>query len=118
LQHSKAASRSVGPCSYSSEIGYLTYATTAEAFRRRGSHTAVIAARIEEARRLGCTLILTKTLTMLRDSYANLTRAGFQVAYEKEVYECVRSSAAHRSGDHEARNRAFPRTVANLPPTL
>jgi ATP-dependent Clp protease adaptor protein ClpS len=84
------------------EIGYLTYASTAEAFRRRGSHTALIAARIEEAHRLGCTLIIAETLTMLRDSYANLTRAGFQVAYEKEVYECVRSSAPHRSGDHEA----------------
>jgi GNAT superfamily N-acetyltransferase len=75
------------------DIGYLTCARTAEAFRRRGSHTALIAARIDEARRLGCTLILTETLTMLKDSYANLTRAGFQVAYEKEVYECVRSSA-------------------------
>jgi ATP-dependent Clp protease adaptor protein ClpS len=84
------------------EIGYLTYASTAEAFRRRGSPTALIAARIEGAHRLGCTRIIAETLTMLRDSYANLTRAGFQVAYEKEVYECVRSSAVHRSSDHEA----------------
>jgi hypothetical protein len=30
---------------------------------------------------------------MLKDSYANLTRARFQVAYEKEVYECVRPPA-------------------------
>jgi hypothetical protein len=33
------------------EIGYLTCARTAEGFRRRGSHTALIAARIDEARR-------------------------------------------------------------------
>lgn len=75
------------------EIGYLAFARTAEAFRRHGSHTALITTRIDEARRRGCTLILTETLTMLKDSYANLTRAGFQVAYEKEVYECVRRSA-------------------------
>jgi hypothetical protein len=71
------------------DMGYLAYARTAETFRRRGAQTALIAARIEEASRLGCTLILTQTLTMLKDSYANLTRAGFEVAYDKEVYECV-----------------------------
>jgi GNAT superfamily N-acetyltransferase len=76
------------------EIGYLTYAHTAELFRRRGAQSALIAARIEEARKLDCKMILTETLTMLKDSYANLTRAGFEVVYEKEVYECVRPSAS------------------------
>jgi len=71
------------------QLAYLTYACTAERFRRCGAQTALIAARIGAAQRLGCTLIVSETLTMLKDSFANLTRAEFQVAYEKEVYECV-----------------------------
>jgi predicted GNAT family acetyltransferase len=74
-------------------VGYLMGARTSESFRKRGAQTAMIAARVEEARRLGCTLISTQTLTMLKDSYSNLTRAGFEVAYDKEVYEWARSSA-------------------------
>jgi GNAT superfamily N-acetyltransferase len=70
-------------------IAYLTYACTAEPFRRRGAQSALIAARIEKAQELGCTLIVSQTLTMLKDSYANLQRAGFEEVYEREVYECA-----------------------------
>jgi GNAT superfamily N-acetyltransferase len=73
------------------DIGYVAGAHTAERFRRRGAQTALIAARIEEARRLDCKLIVTDTLTMLEHSYSNLLRAGFEVVYEREVYECTGS---------------------------
>jgi GNAT superfamily N-acetyltransferase len=70
------------------DMAYLTYACTAEAHRRRGAQTALIAARVAAARKLGCRVITCQTLTMLEDSYANLRRAGFNEAYEREVYEC------------------------------
>jgi hypothetical protein len=68
-------------------LGYLTLATTAEGDRQRGAQSALIAARIAKARALGCTAVATETLTMLEHSLRNLERAGFRVAYEKEVYE-------------------------------
>jgi GNAT superfamily N-acetyltransferase len=69
------------------DIGYLTYAGTAESDRRRGAQSALIAQRVEQARALGCTHIVSQTLTMLTDSLANLQRAGFREIYEQEVYE-------------------------------
>lgn len=75
-------------------IGYLTYAHTAAPFRRRGAQSAIIAARVRKARELGCTLIVSQTLTMLKDSYANLQRAGFEEVYEQEVYECATAPRA------------------------
>ena len=36
-------------------VGYLTAAATAEADRKRGAQSALIAARIDRARALGCT---------------------------------------------------------------
>ena len=68
-------------------LGYLTLATTADSDRKRGAQSALIAARIAKARALGCTAVATETLTMLDHSLRNLERAGFRVAYEKEVYE-------------------------------
>lgn len=68
-------------------LGYLTLATTTEKDRKRGAQSALIAARIAKARELGCTVVATETLTMLEHSLRNLERAGFRVAYEKEVYE-------------------------------
>ena len=62
-------------------------ATTADSDRKRGAQSALIAARIAKARALGCTAVATETLTMLEHSLRNLERAGFRVAYEKEVYE-------------------------------
>jgi GNAT superfamily N-acetyltransferase len=70
------------------DMAYLTYACTAEPYRRRGAQTALIAARIAAASRLGCQLIASQTLTMLEDSFANLQRAGFVEVYEREVFEC------------------------------
>lgn len=68
-------------------LGYLTLAMTAEADRKRGAQSALIAARVAKAGSLGCTMLAVETLTMLKPSLRNLERAGFRVAYEKEVYE-------------------------------
>jgi len=68
-------------------LGYLTAAATAEGDRQRGAQSALIAARIAKARELGCSALAVETLTMLEHSLRNLERAGFRVAYEKEVYE-------------------------------
>ncbi len=73
------------------ELGYLTYAGTATSDRRRGAQTALIAHRVAVAKSLGCTHIVSRTLTMLEDSFANLTRCGFREIFEQEVYEFRRS---------------------------
>jgi hypothetical protein len=69
------------------DIGYLTYAHTSEADRRRGAQLALIARRITDATQLGCTHVISQTLTMLKSSFANLQRLGFREIYEQEVYE-------------------------------
>ena len=68
------------------DIGYLMAAATAEGDRRRGAQQALIAKRVEQAEQLGCALLVSETLYMLEHSYRNLQRAGFEEAYEKEVY--------------------------------
>lgn len=69
------------------EIGYLTYAGTAERERRRGAQCALIAHRVAAAQSMGCTHIVSQTLTMLEGSFANLQRCGFREVYEQEVFE-------------------------------
>ena len=71
------------------EIGYLTYAGTLERERRRGAQCALITHRVSAARSMGCTHIVSQTLTMLEDSFANLHRCGFREVYEQEVFEHV-----------------------------
>ena len=77
----------IGALAVFERLGYLTLATTAEADRKRGAQSALIAARIAKARALGCTALAVETLTMLEPSLRNLERTGFRVAFEKEVYE-------------------------------
>lgn len=69
------------------DIGYLMAAATAESHRKRGAQQALIAKRIERAEQTGCSMQVSETLYMLEHSYRNLQRAGFQEAYEKEIYE-------------------------------
>jgi len=45
---------------------------------------------VTQARALCCTQIVSQTLTMLADSFANLQRAGFREIYEQEVFELLR----------------------------
>jgi len=74
-------------------LGYLTFAGTVASHRRRGAQQAFIARRIAMAQAANCSLILSETLTVLRDSFANLQRAGFHEIYEKEVYEWTAQAA-------------------------
>ncbi len=67
-------------------LGYLGFAATAEADRKRGAQQALIAHRIDKARAVGCTALVVETLTMLEHSLRNLERACFEQAFEKEVY--------------------------------
>ncbi len=69
------------------DLGYLMAAATAESDRKRGAQQALIAKRIERAEQEGCSMLVSETLYMLEHSWRNLLRAGFQEAYEKEVYE-------------------------------
>ncbi|HEX5163343.1 MAG TPA: GNAT family N-acetyltransferase [Steroidobacteraceae bacterium] len=68
-------------------LGYLTFAGTLKSERRRGAQSALIAHRVAVAQALGCTRIVSRTLTMLEDSLANLQRGGFREVFEQEVYE-------------------------------
>ncbi len=69
------------------DLGYLMAAATRETDRKRGAQQALIAKRVECAEQLGCSVLVSETLYMLEHSFRNLQRAGFQEAYEKEVYE-------------------------------
>ena len=69
------------------DLGYLMATTTAEADRKRGAQQALIAKRIERAEQMGCAVQVSETLYMIEHSYRNLRRAGFEEAYEKEIYE-------------------------------
>jgi hypothetical protein len=69
------------------DLGYLMAARTAETHRKRGAQQALIAARVKQAERLGYSILVSETLTMLEHSLRNLQRAGFRELYEKEVYE-------------------------------
>ena len=62
-------------------------AATAENYRQRGAQQAFIAKRVEQAEQIGCSLLVSETLYMIEHSYRNLQRAGFEQAYEKEVFE-------------------------------
>jgi GNAT superfamily N-acetyltransferase len=64
---------------------WLGISATRPAFRGRGGQTALLAARIERARELGATLLVTETDERVpgrpSTSYGNILRAGFREAY-------------------------------------
>ena len=65
-------------------VGWLGYAATREQFRGRGAQSAILAARIEAARKQGCTTVTTETGELAEGrssgSYRNIVRAGFREA--------------------------------------
>ena len=65
-------------------IGWLGYAATREQFRGRGAQSAILAARIEAARKQGCKTVSTETGELAEGrpsaSYRNIVRAGFREA--------------------------------------
>lgn len=54
-------------------------------FRRRGVQAALLAARLRAARQAGCDLVATTTLPG-STSHRNVERAGFQLAYTKQIF--------------------------------
>jgi len=71
-------------------IGWLGFGATLPQFRGRGAQSAILAARIEEARRLGCATVTTETGEIEEgrpsSSYRNIVRAGFREAGVRENY--------------------------------
>lgn len=62
--------------------GWLDWAATDPAFRRRGSQTAMLSARLELAARLECNAVFTETGEAVdgdpQHSYGNILKAGFK----------------------------------------
>jgi hypothetical protein len=84
------------------ELGYLGMALTAEPFRRRGAQSALIAQRIKKAVAVGCEIVVSETLSILEHSLGNLQRAGFEVAYEDEVYGLLADDEPRATSRHRA----------------
>lgn len=72
------------------EAGWLGFASTLPAYRRRGAQSALLAQRIRDANALGCAWVTTETDPDLPErpnpSYRNILRHGFQVAYQRPDY--------------------------------
>jgi GNAT superfamily N-acetyltransferase len=71
-------------------IGWLGFGSTLPSFRGRGAQSAILAARIEEARRRGCRAVTTETGELeegrASGSYRNILRAGFREAGVRKNY--------------------------------
>src|SRR5262245_1509566 len=67
------------------DLAYLANASTLPQFRNRGVQTALIAARVADARSAGCDTVCSGT-AFGSQSQRNLERAGLQVAYTKAVW--------------------------------
>jgi hypothetical protein len=46
-----------------------------------------VSSYIEAAIALGCRVLISETLSILKNSLSNLEKAGFRTIFEKEVYE-------------------------------
>jgi ribosomal protein S18 acetylase RimI-like enzyme len=67
------------------DLGYLANASTLPEYRRRGVQSALIAARVADARDAGCDAVSSQA-EFGSPSQRNLERAGLQVAYTKAVW--------------------------------
>lgn len=72
------------------EAGWMGFASTLPAWRRRGAQSALIARRLHDARALGCRYVVVETADDLPDrrapSFHNLSRLGFRLAYRRPNY--------------------------------
>jgi GNAT superfamily N-acetyltransferase len=72
------------------DVGWLGFAATRPRFRGRGAQSAILAARIEDARQQGCSTVTTETGAMEAgrpsNSYRNILRAGFREAGVRANY--------------------------------
>jgi GNAT superfamily N-acetyltransferase len=71
-------------------VGWLGLGATLSEFRGRGAQSALLAARIEDARQQGCRMVTTETGELEDDrpsnSYRNILRAGFREAGVRPNY--------------------------------
>lgn len=74
----------------SNGCGWTDFGATSPRFRQRGSQAALLAARIEYARELGCRALFSCTGEAVpgdpQHSYGNILKAGFRETYIKENY--------------------------------
>ena len=74
-------------------VGWLGYAATRERYRGRGAQSAILAARIEDARKQGCSTVTTETGELAEgrpsSSYRNIIRAGFREAGVRANYRAA-----------------------------
>ena len=72
------------------DVGWLGFAATRTRRRGRGAQSAILAARIEDARKQGCSTVTTETGAMEQgrpsNSYRNILRAGFREAGVRANY--------------------------------
>lgn len=75
-------------------VGWLDWAATAPDYRRQGSQSALLAARIRHAAELGCEVLYATTGEEVpgdeQHSYKNLLKAGFEEYYLRENYALPR----------------------------
>jgi GNAT superfamily N-acetyltransferase len=71
-------------------VGWLGFGATLPEYRGRGAQSAILAARIEDARRQACATVVTETGELADDrpssSYRNILRAGFREAGVRQNY--------------------------------
>jgi len=83
-------------------LAWLGIGATRPAFRRRGAQGAILAARIERAVELGCTLLVTETGERVEgrpsSSYRNILRAGFRETYLRPNWCRVPPTRGARAG--------------------
>src|SRR5436190_44559 len=72
------------------DVGWLGFAATRPRLRGRGAQSAILAARIEDARKQGCSTVTTETGAIEEgrpsNSYRNILRAGFREAGVRANY--------------------------------
>ena len=94
------APAATGAVFVTSEVGWLGMAGTLAEFRRRGAQTTLLAARIDAAREVGCSVVVTETGEPADgrpdNSYRNIVRAGFEPLYVRQNY--LSSEEADTSG--------------------
>jgi GNAT superfamily N-acetyltransferase len=71
-------------------VGWLGFGATLAKYRGRGAQSAILAARIEDARKQGCPTVVTETGELEEgrpsSSYRNILRAGFREAFVRPNY--------------------------------
>ena len=84
----------LGPATLPANIGWLGFGATLPEYRGRGAQSAILAARIEDARKQGCATVVTETGELEEgrpsSSYRNILRAGFREAYVRPNYRARR----------------------------